>query len=157
VRISGAGRPLRPPAPVRLALAIQGRARFAGLPAASTLRRWVRLALRRDAELTLRFVGSAESRRLNRGFRGKDRPTNVLTFAHRHAPTVWADIVLCVPQLRVEARAQGKPLRAHLAHLIVHGVLHAQGWDHATPVQARRMEAHEIALLARLRIPNPYE
>lgn len=149
--------PRAPRRPVRLALSIQGRTRFPGMPARSTLRRWVARALRRDADLTLRFVGAAESRRLNRAYRGQDRPTNVLTFAHRHSPAVWADVVLCVPQLRAEARAQGKSLRAHLAHLVVHGVLHAQGWDHATAAQARRMEAREIALLARLGIPNPYE
>lgn len=141
--------------PPTLRLAIQGETAFPALPARSTLRRWTALALDRDATLVLRFVGMAEARKLNREFRGKDYATNVLTFDYMERP-VRADIVICVPVVRREAREQGKTLRAHLAHLVVHGVLHAQGHDHATQGQARRMEGRERRLLARLGIHDPY-
>jgi probable rRNA maturation factor len=145
-------------------LAVQGAERFAGVPTRATLRRWVMLALGEDgadaedgtgAQLTLRFVGTAEGRRLNLGFRGRDYATNVLTFDYARAP-LMADIVLCMPVVAREARAQGKTLRAHLAHLVIHGVLHARGFDHARPRQAAAMESHERSLLARLRIADPY-
>ena len=139
-----------------LALSIQGQGRFDGLPARSTLVRWVKAAVERDAELTLRFVGAAEARRLNRGFRGRDYATNVLTFDYQHAPVVRADIVLCVPVVRREAREQRKGFREHLAHLVVHGVLHAQGHDHDRASRARRMEALEVRVLAGLGIDDPY-
>ena len=139
-----------------LALSIQGQGRFDGLPARSTLRRWIGAALERDAELTLRFVGAAEARRLNRDFRGKDHATNVLTFDYRHAPVVHADIVLCVPVVRREAREQRKGFREHLAHLVVHGTLHAQGHDHDRAARARTMEALEVRILGGLGIDDPY-
>jgi probable rRNA maturation factor len=139
-----------------LRLAVQGHSRFKGLPARPTLARWVRLALERDAEITLRFVGAAEGRRLNRDYRGKDRATNVLTFGYAAAPAVQADIVLCVPVIRREAREQRKQYRDHLAHLVVHGVLHAHGYDHDRAEHARRMERLEAAILARLGMPDPY-
>ena len=139
-----------------LALSIQGQGRFVGLPARSTLLRWIKAALERDAELTLRFVGAAEARRLNREFRGRDYATNVLTFDYRHAPVVVADIVLCVPVVRREAREQRKGFREHLAHLVVHGVLHAQGHEHDRARDAKRMEAREVRILARLEIDDPY-
>jgi probable rRNA maturation factor len=145
-----------------LQLDIQGAERFAGIPTRPTLRRWVLLALgdagdkaANDAQLTLRFVGSAEGRRLNRGFRGRDYATNVLTFDYTRQPLA-ADIVLCMPVVAREAREQGKTLRAHLAHLVIHGVLHARGFDHERPRQATAMEARERALLAQLRIADPY-
>jgi len=140
----------------RLHLAIQGERAFAALPSRATLRRWTQLALERDATLVLRFAGTAEARRLNRDFRGKDHATNVLTFDYMERP-VRADIVICVPVVRSEARAQGKTLRDHLAHLVLHGVLHAQGHDHATQDQARKMEGRERRLLARLGISDPYQ
>ncbi len=155
-RADGAGAPL--------SLAIQGRERFAGrpetLPTDRTLRRWVARALDArpralPAELTLRFVDAREGRRLNRDFRGRDYATNVLTFDYSRAPLA-ADIVLCVPVIAREARAQGKSLRSHLAHLVVHGTLHAQGHDHLTDRQAARMEALETRLLAALGYPDPY-
>ncbi len=114
------------------------------------------LALDRDATLVLRFVATAEARRLNRDFRGKDHATNVLTFDYMEKP-VRADIVICVPVVHNEAREQGKAFRDHLAHLVVHGVLHAQGHDHATQGQARRMEGRERRLLARLGVSDPYQ
>ncbi|MCX8005792.1 MAG: rRNA maturation RNase YbeY [Burkholderiaceae bacterium] len=125
------------------------------MPARATLRRWVALACRRRAHLVLRFVGTAEGRTLNRTYRGRDYATNVLTFVYGLRP-VHADIVVCVPVVRAEARAQGKPFRHHLAHLVIHGALHAQGHDHVTPKQARAMEGLERRLLAQLGIADPY-
>ena len=141
----------------RLALSVQGSRAFSDLPARSTLRRWVTAALERDARLTLRFVGAREGRRLNRNFRGKDYATNVLAFDYARRPAVEADLVICVPIVRREARAQRKTLRAHLAHLVIHGTLHAQGYDHQRTTDAKRMEQREIALLDALGIPNPYD
>lgn len=155
----------RPPRPVaqragvgtrpRLRLALQGLDAFAGLPAASTLRRWIGRALHSDAQLTLRFVGMREGRRLNRDFRGRDYATNVLTFDYSSAP-LQADIVLCLPVVAREARAQGKTLRAHLAHLVIHGTLHAQGYEHDRADDAARMERLETRLLAGLGYADPY-
>lgn len=140
----------------RLALSVHGRAAFAGLPTHRTLRRWVALALERDAEIALNFVDAREGRRLNRAFRGRDYATNVLTFDYAQRPRVVADIAICVPVVRREARQQGKALRAHLAHLVIHGTLHAQGYDHRRRAEARAMQVREVDLLARLRIADPY-
>ncbi len=140
-----------------LQLTILGAERHADLPVRATLRRWIRLALRRDARLVLVFVDTREGRRLNRSYRGRDYATNVLTFDYQSRPEAVADIVLCMPVVRREARERGRTLRQHLAHLVVHGVLHAQGDDHETPSQARHMERREREILARLRIPDPYE
>ena len=139
-----------------LTLSIQGQSQFEGLPARNTLVRWVLAALERDAELTVRFVGAAEARKLNREYRGKDYATNVLTFDYARAPVVRADIVLCVPVIKREAREQRKSFRQHLAHLTVHGVLHAQGHAHDRAGDARKMEAREIRILAELGIDDPY-
>ena len=129
----------------------------ADLPASRPqLRRWVQAALEADAELVVRFVGREESRQLNHQYRGKDRSTNVLTFDYAHEPVVQADIVICLPVLQDEAHAQNKPLRNHLAHLVIHGVLHAHGMDHLTDEEAAEMESREIALLHRFRIDDPY-
>lgn len=141
----------------RLSLQIQADPDAGPLPAdRRQLRRWVQAALATDAQLVLRFVGSAEGRALNRQFRGRDRPTNVLTFDYEREPLVQADIVICLPVLRAEAATQGKPERDHLAHLVVHGVLHAQGHDHEDDVEARRMEALETTILRRFGIDDPY-
>jgi probable rRNA maturation factor len=139
-----------------LLLAVQGQSRFTGLPPRATLARWIRPALERDAEITLRFVGAAEGRRLNRDYRGRDYATDVLTFDYADAPAIHADIVLCVPVIRREAREQHKKYRDHLAHLVVHGVLHAQGYDHDRAARARRMESLEVEILAGLGLPDPY-
>ncbi|MEY2952121.1 MAG: hypothetical protein RLZZ401_208 [Pseudomonadota bacterium] len=121
------------------------------------VRRWVRHALNRDAEITVRIVDTDEGRHLNHSYRHKDYATNVLTFDYTQAPLVCADLVLCGPVLVQEAADQGKSLQAHYAHLLVHGTLHAQGWDHDTSAAgARAMEAHEIHILAGLGFANPY-
>ena len=117
------------------------------------IRRWAQGALQRDAQLTIRFVGSREARALNGAYRGRDYATNVLTFSYDHDS---ADIVICVPVVEREARAQRKPFDHHLAHLVIHGVLHAQGFDHEQDDDAARMESLEIDLLRRFRIPDPY-
>ncbi len=109
-----------------------------------------------SAELTLRLVGEAEGRRLNLDYRGRNAPTNVLTFAYSPPPDLCADLVLCLPVVAREARAQRKPLDHHLIHLIVHGCLHACGLDHENDDEAEAMEEHEAAILRRFRIPNPY-
>ncbi|MFT3779379.1 MAG: rRNA maturation RNase YbeY [Ottowia sp.] len=119
--------------------------------------RWIRHALDLDAEITVRIVGEDEGRRLNRDFRGKDYATNVLTFDYARAPLVAADLVLCAPVVEREAAELRRPLAAHYAHLLVHGALHAQGWDHETSeADAEAMEARETAVLARLGFADPY-
>jgi probable rRNA maturation factor len=129
-------------------------------PAATQIDAWARAALGRRAagqELAVRIVGARESRRLNARYRGRDRPTNVLSFA---VPTGMSaslgDLVICSPLVRREAQAQRKSLRSHWAHLVVHGTLHLIGFDHERPRDARRMERREIAVLKRLGFPNPY-
>jgi probable rRNA maturation factor len=139
-----------------LYLSLQVATKDAGLPHRTTLRRWARAALSRDARVTLRFVGGREGRALNARYRGRDRPTNVLTFVYDDAVPLSGDLVLCVPVLRREAREQGKSFRAHCAHLVIHGMLHLQGYDHERAADARRMEAREKAVLARLGYPDPY-
>ena len=121
------------------------------------LRRWVAAAIDTDATLTLRFVGEREGRALNAQYRHRDHATNVLTFAyHGEGERVRADIVVCMPVVRREARAQRKHPAAHLAHLVIHGVLHACGHDHDQPGPAARMEAAEVALLARFGFADPW-
>jgi len=106
---------------------------------------------------TVRFVDAEEGRELNRDYRGKDYATNVLSFVYESAPTVVGDLVVCLPVVLREAAEQDKPSEAHCAHLIVHGVLHLQGYDHETgPQDAERMEAREREILARLGYPDPY-
>ena len=136
-------------------------------PARAELARWASAALGRSGagrELGVCTVGSAESARLNARFRGRDHPTNVLSFpaarlpwaAPRGAEQPLGELVICPPVLRAEARAQEKTLRAHWAHLVVHGVLHLVGYDHERAADARRMERREVAVLRRLGFANPY-
>jgi probable rRNA maturation factor len=139
----------------RLALTIQRASRAAHVPADRVLRKWARAASRRAATITLRYVGEAEGRRLNRAFRGRDYATNVLTFVYAKAPLA-GDIVICAPVVAREARSQGKPPAAHHAHLLVHGLLHLEGLDHERAGEARRMESRERSILAKLGFGDPY-
>jgi probable rRNA maturation factor len=135
-------------------------------PSRRELALWASTAAGRRAagrELGLRVVGAPESRRLNAHFRGRDKPTNVLSFPPPRLPRAAAvasqplgDLVICARVLRAEARAQEKTLRAHWAHLIVHGTLHLVGYDHERDADAQRMERREVAVLRRLGFANPY-
>ena len=118
--------------------------------------RWIRAALDVPGEITVRIVGAEEGQALNREYRAKDYATNVLTFDYAHEPVVIADLVLCAPVLRREAAELGVTLEAHYAHLLVHGTLHAQGWDHEVDDEARAMEARETEVLAGLGYADPY-
>ncbi len=120
------------------------------------VQRWVRAALESPGEITVRFVGAEEGRALNRDYRGKDYATNVLTFDYAHEPVVSADLILCAPVLAQEAAEQGLTLEAHCAHLLVHGTLHAQGYDHEVEDEAAAMEARESAILLALGYADPY-
>ena len=147
------GAPARVARP-RLSLGVQYAAPGADLPARAVLRRWASAALERDLSVTLRFVDAEEGRTLNRTYRGKDAATNVLAFVYDDAS--GGDIVLCAPVLRREAHEQEKALEVHCAHLVVHGMLHLQGYDHRRGSEAARMEAREVAILAALGMANPY-
>ncbi|MFC7461652.1 rRNA maturation RNase YbeY [Hydrogenophaga defluvii] len=119
--------------------------------------RWIRHALDADAEITVRIVDAEEGQALNRDYRKKDYATNVLTFDYATEPVVMADLVLCAPVIAREATELGKSLAEHYAHLLVHGTLHAQGWDHETSeADAEEMEARETEILAGLGQPDPY-
>ena len=135
---------------------------FDGLPAESSFHRWVEAALQDsydELEQTLRIVGEAESRELNRRYRDKDAPTNVLAFpidAEYLDYDCLGDLVICAPVVAAEAAAQGKTRESHWAHLVVHGMLHLQGYDHQTAEQTVDMEQLEIKILDTLGYTNPY-
>jgi probable rRNA maturation factor len=122
----------------------------------SRVARWIRAALDAPAVITVRVVGVDEGRALNHGYRKQDHATNVLTFDYQREPIVIADLVLCAPVIEREAKEQRKPLDAHYAHLLVHGALHAQGFDHERAADAKKMEAREVELLTALGYANPY-
>jgi probable rRNA maturation factor len=134
------------------------------LPRRPEMLRWVSATLAAEAtsgEVSIRVVDEAESRALNRTYRSKDKPTNVLSFAaelpEEVEPRLLGDLVICAPIVAAEAVAQGKSVQAHWAHLVVHGTLHLLGYDHERIADARRMEARETSILAGLGFPNPYE
>jgi len=139
---------------------------FDGIPDDAELTRFAELAIAQPeaAEICLRIVDEAEGRALNLRWRGKDYATNVLSFAGRAPPGVpegavpelFGDIVLCAPVIAREAAAQRKPIAAHWAHLVIHGVLHLRGFDHIEAQGARRMEALECELLGSIGVANPY-
>jgi probable rRNA maturation factor len=143
-------------------VSVQRRVSAGWLPGAHDLRRWAGAALGRRAagrEISVLLVGPARSRALNARYRGRDRPTNVLSFRAAGAVQdcgVLGDLVICPAVLRAEAQAQRKSARAHWAHLVVHGVLHLAGYDHERERDARRMERREIRVLRALGIANPY-
>ncbi|MEN9544978.1 MAG: hypothetical protein RLZZ598_1811 [Pseudomonadota bacterium] len=120
------------------------------------VQRWIRSALEAPAQITVRIVGADEGRALNRDYRSKDYATNVLTFDYEHEPMVVADLVLCAPVVAREAAEQGLSLQAHYAHLLVHGTLHAQGYDHEVEADALVMEARESELMEALGFADPY-
>ena len=129
------------------------------VPPRAAVLRWVRAALQKgEAQVTVRFVDTEEGRELNQRFRGKDYATNVLSFVYDvpEEAGLMGDLVLCAPVVEREAAEQGKPLAAHYAHLIVHGMLHLQGYDHEDEAQAAEMEALERDVLGRLGFPDPY-
>jgi probable rRNA maturation factor len=141
-----------------LRLSVQGK-----LPCSRyRLRRWVLCATEQNLNLNIRFSSTLEMRQLNAQYRAKDYATNVLTFQYPSAPfggkeqILSADVILCMAVIRREAKAQNKTLLNHLAHMVVHATLHAQGHDHIAPKQARAMEALEIKLLSDFRITDPY-
>ena len=144
-----------------LHLSVQYAAKPDEVPTRSQFRRWVKAALRQDAEIALRIVDEEEGRALNRDYRGKDYATNVLTFVYddefsgAESPLA-GDIVLCAPVVAREALQQEKPVEAHYAHLTVHGVLHLQGYDHESDEEARKMEALEIQIVTKLGYADPY-
>ena len=152
-----------------LSLAVQFVSVSKQLPARAQVRRWAlaahgNVAEKRDGQVTIRYVDEKEGRTLNRDFRGKDYATNVLTFVHEVPPlqpkvarNYSADVVICAPVIAREAREQKKPMAAHHGHMVLHGMLHAQGFDHENDTEAAAMEAIEITLLRRFRIKNPYE
>jgi len=127
-----------------------------GIPSRAELRNVAQSTLDRDASVTIRFVDGREGRALNRRYRGRDHATNVLTFVYDDDVSLAGDIVLCVPVVVKEARAQRKTLRAHFAHLVIHGMLHLQGYDHERDDDAARMESREVALLRALGFEDPY-
>ena len=140
-----------------LSLSIQYPDAGKGAPTRPQVRRWVRAGCAKPAEVTVRFVDTAEGRRLNRDYRGRDWATNVLSFPYDSGARISGDLVLCLPVVEHEASEQGKSLEAHFAHLVVHGMLHLQGFDHETGSDdAERMEAVEREILAALGYPDPY-
>ncbi len=143
--------------PAALSLSVQYGIHDARLPTRSQLRRWVRAAQEQPLQCTLRFVDAEEGQALNQTYRGRDYATNVLSFVYAGEPVAIGDLAICLPVVVREAAEQGKPLKAHLAHLVVHGMLHLQGYDHESgPQDAARMETREREILARFAIPDPY-
>ncbi|MCP5143441.1 MAG: rRNA maturation RNase YbeY [Gammaproteobacteria bacterium] len=155
--------------PPALRLTLQNESLADGLPSRALFRRWAAAAIRAEREragelpvaLCLRLVDGVEGRALNRRYRNKDYATNVLSFASEHLPFMklkqLGDIVLCVPVVRREAKAQGKSIQAHLAHLTIHGILHLLGYAHERPGPARAMERREVTILASLGYADPYQ
>ena len=138
-------------------IAVQNATTARNVPTAARIRQWARAALGVDAQVTIRIVGQTEGRLLNRSYRRKDYATNVLTFVFRDSAPLEGDIALCAPVITREARAQRKTVAAHYAHMIVHGLLHLQGYDHENGNDAAVMEKRERALLARFGYPDPYK
>ena len=152
-----AGRKVVRDPPTLLTLSVQYAIANDSLPSRQRMRSWARAALLTDAQVTLRVVGGREGRALNRDFRGKDYATNVLTFAYPDIEPLSGDIVLCAPVIAREAREQRKSIEAHYAHLVVHGMLHLQGYDHENKNDARVMEALEAEIVVKLGYADPYE
>ena len=144
-----------PRPPLTLSLQFADKSDRAALPRHKVVR-WIRAALDVPGEITVRIVGTDEGQALNRDYRQRDYATNVLTFDYSHEPVVVADLVLCAPVVQGEAKEQRITLEAHYAHMLVHGTLHAQGFDHENEAEARVMEARESELMLSLRFADPY-
>jgi len=141
----------------KLSLAVQYASLSGEVPTRQQFRRWLKAALQRDLQCTLRVVDEAEGRQLNHDFRGKDYATNVLTFVYDDTEPLSGDIVICAPLVEREAAEEGKLCLAHYAHLTLHSALHLQGYDHDNETEAAEMEALETALMLKLGYPAPYE
>ncbi|HSN19602.1 MAG TPA: rRNA maturation RNase YbeY [Usitatibacter sp.] len=140
-----------------MGLTVQRASRASHIPSDRRLRAWAGAVLPGRSEVTVRYVGPAEARRLNREFRGKDYAANVLSFPYEASrDAVRGDLVICAPVVAREAREQGKAVQAHHAHLLVHGLLHLRGYDHEREADARRMERRERAALAKFGFADPY-
>ncbi len=140
----------------KLSLAVQYATKPQSTPTRHQFRKWATAALARDAEIALRIVDAEEGRELNRDYRSKNYATNVLTFPLEDDPVLMGDIVLCAPVVEKEAAEQNKPLEAHYAHLVVHGILHMQGYDHENNDDATVMEALETQIVTKLGYADPY-
>lgn len=145
----------------RLNLSVQYAGNKSGLPSRPQIRTWARAALdvdgARGGQITVRFVDQEEGQQLNRDYRGKNYATNVLSFPYEVEPVVCGDLVICTSVVEREAAEQNKSAEAHFAHLIIHGMLHLQGYDHETDEhEAQRMEDHERMLLESLGYDDPY-
>lgn len=149
-----------------LELDIQNPEAYTTIPAEADLLRWAQAAWSADAEagVVVRIVNEAESQELNRAYRGKDYPTNVLSFPYDVPPIpeddddieYLGDLAICLPVVEREAAAQGKTATQHWAHLLIHGLLHLQGYDHITDTEAEEMEGLETTILSKLGFPDPY-
>jgi probable rRNA maturation factor len=136
-------------------LAIETKAR--AIVSSALIKKWVKASVQLNGLITLRFVNLTEGKKLNATFRAQDKATNVLTFPYEHTKkTLAADIIFCLPLIQKEASEQGKTVKAHLAHLIIHGCLHAQGLDHESDKEAKEMEGREVVILQALGFTNPY-
>ena len=148
-------KPRRRRAP-RLQLTVQYAVSARNVPARPDIRRWVQAALEHDARITVRLVGQAEGKTLNRAFRGRPHATNVLTFVYRATPPYDGDLALCAPVVTRESREQCKSIAAHYAHLVVHATLHLQGYEHDSDRNANVMERRESQIVVKLGYPDPY-
>jgi probable rRNA maturation factor len=135
---------------------VQVASRRPNIPTPARLWRWADVACERKLSVTLRIVNEVEGRALNRRYRGRDYATNVLTFVYSDATPLSGDIVVCAPVVAWEARTQNKLVVAHYAHLVIHGMLHLQGYDHEKTAEARRMENRETILVTALGFDDPY-
>ena len=140
----------------RLSLSVQYAVSEDELPSRAQVRRWLQACKPGMAQITVRFVDATEGRILNAGYRGKDYATNVLSFSYAMPPALEGDLLVCTPVVRREAAEQGIRAEAHFAHLIVHGMLHLQGYDHNSDADAAVMEKKEREVLAKLGYPDPY-
>lgn len=140
----------------KLTLAVQYACKHADQPTRAQIRVWAATALEGDAEVTVRLVDAEEGRELNRDYRAKDYATNVLSFVYQQEPTCQGDLVLCAPVVSHEAAEQGKSVEAHYAHLVVHGMLHLQGYNHEDESEALAMEAVETHIMRKLGYTDPY-